>query len=384
MNIDKKIDANRIIVFTSNTSWYLYNFQLLNMLNLQSKGYQIYCISPKDKYSAKLEDNGCKFLNITMQNHGLNPIKDYLTYRQYRKFYKNIKPLIICSFTIKTNIYSTTAAGKLGIKVINNVSGLGTVFVKTNFITKIVIAMYKYAMQYSSHIFFQNKENQQLFCSKVNVKSFSFLPGSGVDTNAFKPIVKTENTGKNEKNKKTTFLLVARLLWEKGIGEYFEAAKKIYEKSNQVCFLLLGELCQGKLCIPKHTIEQWNREPFFQYLGATDNVKQYLAQADCVVLPSYAEGTPRSLLEAASMAKPIVTTDAPGCRNVVDDGITGYLCKLKSVEDLAKKIILFLELSELEKSKMGKMGREKIVKNYDVQLVIKQYQDKVTSLLDNK
>ena len=378
MNIDKKIDANRIIVFTSNTSWYLYNFQLLNMLNLQSKGYQIYCISPKDKYSAKLEEYGFKYLNITMQNHGLNPIKDYLTYRQYKKIYKNICPQVVCSFTIKPNIYSTIAAGKLGINVINNISGLGAVFAKTNFITKIAIALYKYAMQYSSYIFFQNKENQQLFCSRVNVKSFSFLPGSGVDTNTFKPIAKTEST------EKTTFLLVARLLWEKGIAEYFEAAKKIYESNKQVSFLLLGELCQGKLCIPKTTVEKWGEEPFFQYLGVTDNVKQYLAQADCVVLPSYAEGTPRSLLEAASMAKPIITTDAAGCRNVVDDSITGYLCKLKSVDDLSQKIKQFLDLSELDKNKMGQMGREKIVKNYDVKLVIKQYQDKVTSILDNK
>ena len=365
----------KTLIFTANTSWYIYNFQFENIQHLISLGYRVIVVAPLDAFSDKFSDNGVEYIEINISNHGLSPLKDWATCLQYISIYRKIRPHLVCSFTIKPNIYSTIAAGCLKIKVVNNVSGLGAAFMRKGVLSYVVVSLYRCAMRYSSHVFFQNDEDRQLFTSKITVAHTDLLPGSGVDTVKFSPCVQQKcNTIK--------FLLMARLLWAKGINEYVQAATVIKQQYPNVECYLLGESCEGRLCVPIQQIEEWQQLERINYLGFAEDVRSEIAKADCVVLPSYyAEGTPRSLLEAASMGKPVITTDANGCRNVVEDGVTGFLCRPRSVDDLVAKMALFIDLDTTAKLFMGVKAREKIMKEYDVAKVITKYKQKIAELL---
>ncbi len=362
------------IVLSSNTSWNIYNFRLGFVKELL-KFYEVIVVAPKDKYSYELINIGCKYYDICIDNKGINPINDFKTFRQYYKLYKKIQPDIALHFTIKPNIYGNFACNLLNIPVINNVTGLGTVFIKESIVTKIVKSMYKIAFK-NSFVFFQNHDDKKLFVKLNLVKNYDVLPGSGIDTEKFKPIniEKLDNIFR--------FLLIARVLWDKGIGEYIEAVKIIKQKYDNVEFLLLGTIgVDNPTAISKEKILEWEKEKIIKYLGTTDNIKEKIAYADCIVLPSYREGTPRTLLEAAAMEKPIVTTNVPGCKEVVDDGVNGFLCNVKDYIDLADKMEKILKLSEEERKTMGKKGREKVIKEFDEKIVIKKYIKAIKEIL---
>ena len=244
--------------------------------------------------------------------------------------------------------------------------------------TKIAKWLYKYSQSKASKIFFQNSDDFEMFiCEKlVDKQKCDILPGSGVDTEKFKPL------NLEKKDNIFRFLLVARMLWDKGIGEYVEAAKIVKQKYSDVEFQLLGFLdVANKTAISKKQMQKWVDSGIVNYLGVSDNVKEQIAQSDCIVLPSfYREGTPRVLLESASMAKPIITTDSVGCRNVVDDGINGFLCKVKNSQDLANKMEMMINLSEDERRVMGKAGREKMIKEFDEKIVIEKYLNAIRRL----
>jgi len=364
------------IIISSNTSWSIYNFRLGLVKELLKKN-KVIIIAPKDKFSQKLIDLGCEYYDIYIDNKGTNPINDLKTFWQYYKIYKKIKPNVVLHFTIKPNIYGNFACELLNILVVNNVTGLGTVFIKENLVTQIVKNMYKMAFK-NSFIFFQNKDDKELFFKLgiINHKNIEILPGSGINIEKFQPIQI------EKKDNIFRFLLIARLLWDKGIGEYVEAAKIIKQKYQNVEFLLLGAVgVDNPTAISKEQIDRWVGEGIVRYLGVTDNVKSEIAKADCIVLPSYREGTSRVLLESAAMAKPIITTNVPGCNNIVDDGINGFLCKVKDIKDLADKMEKMLNLSEEERIKMGKRGREKIIREFDERIVIKKYLETIEKLL---
>lgn len=366
------------IIIVSNTSWSLFNFRFSLAKELEKYGYEIILIAPYDEYSEKLKQE-FEYHNIWMNNKGTNPKEDIKTTFEFYKLYKKIKPDIVLHYTIKPNIYGTLAANILGIKTINNIAGLGTLFIKQNFVTKIAKYLYKYSQSKANKIFFQNHDDYEMFTNEklVDINKCDILPGSGVDTNKFIPIKynKTDNIFR--------FLLIARMLWDKGVGEYVEAAKIIRSKYQNVEFQLLGFLdVQNNSAISKEQMQSWVEEGFVNYLGTSDNVKEEIAKADCVVLPSfYREGTPRTLLESASMAKPIITTDNVGCRDVVDDGINGYLCEVKNPEDLADKMEMMLSLSDKQRDDMGKAGREKMIKEFDEKIVIDKYLEAIREII---
>jgi glycosyltransferase involved in cell wall biosynthesis len=226
-------------------------------------------------------------------------------------------------------------------------------------------------------IFFQNKDDLALFIEHglVKEKLAGLLPGSGVDVHRFKP------TGFANATTSFVFLLVARMLKDKGIVEFVTAARLLKIHYPHIECQLLGFLdAKNSTAISSEEMQAWVDEGVVNYLGVSDNVLDFLHLADCVVLPSYREGTPRSLLEAASVAKPIITTDAVGCREVVDHGINGYLCEPRSVEDLKAKMEQMLLLSEAERLQMGLKGREKIVKHFDEKIVIDRYVEVIEQL----
>lgn len=375
----KNITGNqKKIAITYNTSWYVYNFRLNLIKALQEDGAKIVILAPRDEYTEKLIALGCDFRNIYMESKGKNPLNDLRSLFSIYHALKIEKPDVCLQYTIKPNIYGTLAACLLKIPVINNIAGLGSMFESNGFFSKIALFLYKLSQSKATHIFFQNRDDMQLFVDKKIVKHnrYSLIPGSGVDLSRFTPVIKDHDNSKN------VFILVARLLKAKGIEEYAMAAKIVIEKYPESVFQVLGfHDPEDTACVNKAQLSDWIKAGYIDYLGKTDDVKSYLNKADCVVLPSfYREGVPRSLLEAAAMGKPIITTDHVGCRETVRVGYNGYLCEIKNPVDLADKIIMFIELSEAEKVKMGENSRKLAEDVYDEKIVLEAYRSKIKSI----
>ncbi len=341
------------------------------------KGNEVITIAPKDAYTYKLLDLGCRHIPVKMDSRGANPIKDFLLILELYGIYKKVKPDVILHYTIKPNIYGTIAASLLRIPVINNVCGLGTMFLKDNLVSRVAILLYRIAFRFPKKIFFQNEDDQNLFLTRriVSKKVSDLLPGSGINTNEFISNPQSRN------NQPFTFLLISRLIYDKGIIEYIEAIDQLKKEGVDAKFQLLGQIDEKhKRGIPASKIQDWIEKNQVEYLGTTEDVRSYIQNADCVVLPSYREGTPKTLLEAASMAKPIVTTNVPGCNNVVRHGENGFLCKVKDAEDLAEKMKSILILPETQRRKMGDNGRSYIIKNFDESIVIDRYMESIKNI----
>ncbi len=366
------------IIIVSNTSWSLYNFRFNLAKRLRDLGYKVILIAPFDDYSERLSQE-FEYHNVYINSKGTNPMQDINTTIDLFKLYKDIKPDLALHFTIKPNIYGSIASRILRVKTINNITGLGSIFMKTNLITNMVQLLYKFSQANVEKIFFQNKDDYNIFIDNrlVFKDKCEVLPGSGVDTKKFTPI------NFKKKNDKFIFLLIARMLWDKGIHEYIQAAKDIKIKHPNIEFQLLGFLNNlDKNSVSDRQMQLWVDTGVVNYLGVSDDVRKEISMADCIVLPSfYREGTPRTLLESASMAKPIITTDNVGCKDVVDDGINGYICKIKNADDLAQKMEKLLTLSDEELIAMGIAGRKKILKEFDEEIVIEKYLNKIRELI---
>lgn len=364
------------VAIVLNTSWNIFNFRLNFVKALLAKGYEVHTIAPHDNYTQHLEALGCVHHDVKMDSRGANPIKDIALTFELWGIYRKLRPDIILHYTIKPNVYGTLAASMLKIPTINNVCGLGTVFLKNNLVSAVAVALYKFAFRFPKKVFFQNSDDLALFLEKklVPAKSADLIPGSGIDLNYFQPM-------EFKRNDSFTFLLISRLITDKGILEYIEAVKSLKRKGVNARFQLLGAKDpEHKRGIQLPVIDEWIQSNTIEYLGTTDDVRKFIQKADCIVLPSYREGTPRTLLEAASSSKPIVATDVPGCHNVVIDNYNGLLCKLKDVDDLALKMEQMILLDDNTIKKFGENGRKKIEFEFDENLVISKYLQEISSV----
>ena len=370
------------VAIVINTAWNIWNFRRSLVKALQAAGHEVLAIAPPDAYSQRLETElGCRFVPILMENKGTNPLQDAALTRRFYQLYKREQPDVVLHYTIKPNIYGTLAARLAGIPSVNNVSGLGTVFIVKNLVSKVALGLYKFAFQFPKRVFFQNGDDRQLFVSNglVAAAKTDLLPGSGVDINRFRPAAEFH------RNAPFVFLMIARVLYEKGVEEYFEAARLVREAVPGTRVQLLGGIDEsGGVGVKRALFEQWLTAGHIEYLGTSDNVAELLAQADCVVLPSYREGTPKTLLEAAAMGKPIVTTDVPGCRETVVDGQNGLLCQVRDAADLAAKMLQILRLPDAELEQMGRAGRELAVTRFDEQIVLDKYLAVVNEVEKNR
>jgi glycosyltransferase involved in cell wall biosynthesis len=358
------------IAIVINKSWNIYNFRMGLIRTFLRLGYEVVAIAPEDEYSQQLVLAGCRYYPIKMENKGTNPLQDLLLTKRFYDTYRRVKPDVILQYTIKPNIYGSLAAKMAGIPTINNVSGLGTVFLVRNMVSKVALKLYKLAFRFPEKVFFQNKEDRQLFLEHQLIKAHKtdVLPGSGIDTERFRPATVFS------RNKNFTFLMVARVLYEKGVVEYVEAARLIRVQYPEVRCQLLGGIDEsGNIGIKRAIFESWVAEGTIEYLGISGTVEEHISEADCVVLPSYREGTPKTLLEAAAMGKPIVTTNVPGCRETVVDGLNGFLCEVKDATDLADKMIKMYRLPESELACMGKASRILAEEKFDERYVIDKY-----------
>jgi len=361
------------ILISLNTAWNLLNFRAGLIGGLISSGYDVVAVAPKDEYVAKLELLGCRFIDLEMDNQGTHPIRDLFLLWRFFRLLKTEKPDLCLFYTVKPNVYGSLASRLCGIPFINNVSGLGAVFIQGGWLRRFVSALYRLAFRNSNRVFFQNRDDLGLFLENklVNVELTDVLPGSGINLHCFTP---TDDSDRKSLNTPFRFLLIARMLKDKGVVEFVNAAQLLKESGVKAEFCLLGFLdVQNPAAISSEQMKEWTDQGFVKYLGVSDDVREYIASADCIVLPSYREGTPRTLLEAAAMGKPIITTNVVGCKEVVEHGVNGFLCEVKNAQDLALKMKEMLLLSQNQRRLMGENGRLKMEKEFDENIVIQKY-----------
>lgn len=359
------------LIMVANTAWSVFNFRHSLIKELLSRGVELYVIAPEDKFSAKLAEMGCQVLDLPMQAKGVNPIADLGLMLRLLRHYREIKPDFIIHYTIKPNIYGSLAAKLAGIPSLAITTGLGYTFVNQNVVSQVARQLYKFAFRYPKEVWFLNEDDRSVFLEHQLIAPTKavLLHGEGVNLNHFVP------TDKPQPDENVRFLLIARMLRDKGVCEFVEAARQIRKQHPNAIFQLLGDCSvPNPSVIGREEIAQWEKNGIVEYLGTTDDVRPIIAQADCLVLPSYyREGIPRTLMEGAAMAKPIITTDNVGCRDVVLDGQTGYLCEVKNAQSLAQRCEQFLTLSDSEKQAMGNAGRSFMEAKFDEKWVIKQY-----------
>ncbi len=358
------------IIIAANTTWYVHNFLSRLIAALIEQGYQVTVLAPRDEYVSRIEALGARHLHLEMDNAGTNPLYELMTLARLAILLRRDKPAIVLTSTPKVNIYVSLAARLSGIPTVATISGLGSGFIRGGLLKAVMWGLYRLVLRHPHTVFFQNEDDKSVFIRArlVDLARTRRVPGSGVDLERFTPMPRTCS------HTSFVFLLVARLLWDKGVGEFVEAARQLKAKYPKTKFRLLGFLdVQNPSAVPRSAVERWEAEGVVTYLGSTDNVRPYYTVVDCVVLPSYREGIPRTLLEAASMGLPIITTDAVGCRDTVEDGTTGFLCKTRDAGDLAEKMERIILLTPEKRAEMGKAGRAKMEQEFDERIVIEQY-----------
>ena len=359
------------VAIVLNTSWNLYNFRRGLIDALLHEGHTVTLIAPEDEHAALLRELGYDLVTVRMDRRGIHPGRDLAYLRELYRVYRRVRPHVVLHFTVKPNVYGTVAAHLLGIRVVNTVSGLGTVFLKKGAVSWVAQQLYRLTFRWAEAVLFHNPDDHQLFVARglVSADRASVVPGSGVNVQHYAPVSVTPAD-----NQPFTFLVIARLLIDKGIVEYAEAARLLRQRGVPARFQLLGDRDpRHRRGIADATVDGWVNEGLIDYLGTTDDVRPYVAQADVVMLPSYREGLPRTLLEAASMAKPLVTTDTPGCRHVVTDGHNGLLCRARDATDLAETMHRLQQLPPAERQRMGQRGRLLVTQRFSEEYVINQY-----------
>jgi glycosyltransferase involved in cell wall biosynthesis len=360
----------RTVVISINASWNVYNFRRGLIRELQQAGYRVVALSPDDGHAPRLAELGVEHVPLAMDSAGVSPLRDLGLLLRYWRALRRIRPDAFLGYTAKPNVYGSLAAHSLGIKVVNNVSGLGTAFIKRGLLTRIVKLLYRLAFRRSATVFFQNPEDLDLFVREriVRADKAALLPGSGVDLSLFAPQPKPAGESG------FAFILVARLLWDKGVGEYVEAARALRRTHPEARLRLLGFVdVANRTAVPRADVDRWVAEGTIDYLGAADDVRPFIAAADCVVLPSYREGLPRVLLEAAAMARPLIASDAPGCRHVVEEGVNGFLCAVRDAGSLADAMRRMIALPPERRAAMGAAARARIEREFDERIVAARY-----------
>jgi glycosyltransferase involved in cell wall biosynthesis len=362
--------TRRTVVVSINASWNIVNFRKGLIDALRGRGDRVVALAPEDSFSDRLREWGVEFVPIAMNQQGVSPIEDLGLLARYRRRLGSIRPDVLLAYTIKPNIYGSLAAHSLGVPVINNISGLGTAFVRQGWLTALVTWLYRLALRRSRTVFFQNEEDRRLFLDKgiVRPAQARLLPGSGIDLERFRP------TAGPVDGAPFAFLFAGRLLWDKGVREFVEAARLVRRERPDVRFRILGFVdAPNRTAVPEAELRAWSEEGLVDYLGASDDVRPHFEAADCVVLPSYREGLPRVLLEGAALARPLIATDVPGCRQVVEDGVNGFLCAPRDAPALAAAMLRMAGLTAGRRAEMGREGRRKVEAGFDQRIVIERY-----------
>ena len=361
------------VALVVNTAWNIVNFRLGLIEALMAEGHQVVAIAPPDDYVEQIKATGCQFIALKrLERKGTNPLKDLRLTQELYKIFRREAIDVALLYTIKPNIYGAFAARLAKTKTICTVTGLGYSFISTGIVSRIAKGLYKRAFRSANRIAFQNKDDKKLFINTGLAKAEKCLliKGSGIKTDYFTPQIKTFDTDQ------FIFLFVGRLLLDKGVRELLEAADQIKAANPEksVEFWVVGALDKDNpSCIAEDLLTSYQQKGTIHYLGVSDKVREIMQDADVVVLPSYREGLPRVMLEALSMAKPVITTDTPGCRETVVDGKNGYMVPVKDIDALATAMQKMLELPTIRLEEMGAEGRKMALQEFDERIITKQY-----------
>ena len=357
----------KIMIF-SNSSWSIFNFRLGLIRSLIADGHQIVMLSAHDSYAQFLYKFGTVY-TVPLKARGINPFNEIFSIFSIIKVFTLDRPDIVLTFTIKPNIYGSLIARLFNIQVVNNITGLGQGFLYKGVFLFFFKCISKISFAKSKRVFFQNLSDKNFFCNAgiVNENNVDILPGSGVDLTKFSYCAP-------KPNRKFTFMFVSRILLEKGVLEFVAAARNIRHLYPNSKFFLVGSILHEQGQITSIDILKWVNDGVIEYRGHIDNVKIILAKADCVVLPSfYMEGTPKILLEAAAIGRPLITTNIPGCNDIVKDGVNGYLCKPRDIKTLFKAMERLIKMPLKKRVEMGINSRKIAEAKYDEKIVIKKY-----------
>lgn len=350
------------------------------MQRLLKENYEVTILTHTNSFVSHVEKTGLHVINIGSGN--LNPWKVLKYIFNLHQALKKIQPDVCLTFSIRPAIWGNFINRHLNIPTITNITGVGPLFISKNLAYRIARFVYRHALQQTKKVFFQNFDDMNLFLEKkfVTKEIAERVPGSGVDYLKFSPLTYAKT---NEEH--FIFLFIGRLIKDKGIFEFVDAARMIRKKYPNIIFNVIGPFWHQNLksnTITKSDLQNWIDEGIIDYQGEKKDTRKFIAEADCIVLPSYREGTSNILLEASSMEKPVITTNTTGCKEIVDDQITGFLCKVKDAAHLAGKMEKMYLLSEEDRKTMGKKGREKIIKEFDKQIVINAYLKAIKGILN--
>ncbi len=343
---------------------YAYTLRKEMMKACLEAGYDVYITFPYGDRVKDLEAMGCKYIESHFDRHGKNPLKDFLLIRQYSKILKLVQPDVVLTYTIKPNIYGGLACRMKKIPYLSNITGLGTAMYQGGLMQKFLLFLYRLSSKYADCLFFQNSQNLEFFKEKKAIaKNYVLLPGSGVN-------IKEYTYEKYpSKEKPLSFLFIGRLMRDKGVGELVEAAKNIRRDYPEITFDLVG-FCEEEY---KQTFDELNEGNVVNALGQQQNVREFIKSHSATVLPSYHEGTANVLLESAATGRPCIASNIPGCKEIIDDGITGYVFEAKSASALEDALRKFIALSYEERKQMGVLGRLKMEREYDREIIIEHY-----------
>ena len=359
------------ILFVSNSCWSIYNFRLDVIEHFISTGYEVHIAASRDDFAIKLLNAGCKVHNIQFNNRRLNPLNDITLLFKLKHLYRRVKPDLIFHYVIKPNIYGSIAASQLKIPSVAVITGLGYAFATHNWLSALVIKLYRYALKKVMIVWMLNEEDRQLFIQKkiVSIDKTNVLQSEGINIEKFQLSSAIKN------NNPFVFLMATRMLWSKGVGVFAEASEILKNKGCRFECKVIGFFEPNHPdSISLDQLEQWKNKKIFSYLGFSEDVIPFFAMADCFVLPTYYnEGVPRSLLEACAMQVPVITTDNGGCTEVIKDNINGFICYKNDATDLAIKMEKMLSLSTEELTEMGYKGRQIVSDRFDVKFIISRY-----------
>lgn len=364
----------KTILLLSNHHLYTYNLRKEVIQGLINLDYRVVVALPYGDKVELLKDMGCEFIDIPLDRRGTSPIKDFKTFVAYLRVIKNVEPDLVLTYTLKPNLYGGLACRITKTKALHTVTGLGSVFVQNIRFKNAVIFLNKIAFKNSSSVFFMNEDNKE-FYEKIGILSSQqnkrVVAGSGVNLDRFK-------FHKYPKDKNIKFTFIARILKDKGIEEFLLAAEMIKKKDPKIEFEVIGFVDEEKY---KKLLYKYHHDGIINYLGERDNIPEIMAEASCIVLPSYGEGRGTVLQEGASIGRPLITCDTYGCKDNVEIGKNGYLCKVADPNSLAKAMLNFIKLSNQEREDMGKNSRIKAESEFDRDIVLKSYLDEIGKII---
>ncbi|MGB0428379.1 MAG: glycosyltransferase family 4 protein [Flavobacteriales bacterium] len=368
------------LLIVVNSDWFFLSHRLPIAIEAQKKGYEVH-VSARDNGDAEyIRSFGFQFHELPITTSGTNPVDELKSLWHFYKFYKRIKPDLVHHVTMKPVVYGSCAARFLKIPTLNAMSGMGYIF--TSYKGKLLPFMVKNLLKYGwksglTHVIFQNPDDEAQMHNLGLLKGISTtqIKGSGVDLEAFAFAALPVETPIN-------VVLPARLLTDKGVREFKEASVILKDQwQGQVRFLLAGDSDFGNpTAIDEQTIQEWEDPGYFEWIGFQKNMAEFLAKSTIVVLPSYREGLPKTLIEANAIGRPIVTTDAVGCRECVVDGENGFLVRLKDSADLAEKIAILLSKPEL-RAEMSKNARKFAEQHFSIKNVVFQHLELYNTLV---